>query len=118
MIALIACLNVRWLSARKSSPDRNPPARRLSAHPSAPPHSKDGCRQGRGLNLQLIGPPVQKEPIRALLRLLCRGGGYGVMFDLHPSHLETRRTSARTSDTPATTTDPPSPSVPASTALL
>lgn len=69
-ILLIASLNVRWLSARKSGPVRNPPARRLSVHPSAAPHSKDGCLQGRGWNLQLIGP-VQEEPIRALLRPAC-----------------------------------------------
>lgn len=55
-ILLIASLNVRWLSARKSGPVRNPPARRLSVHPSAAPHSKDGCLQGRGWNLQLISP--------------------------------------------------------------
>lgn len=69
MIVLIASLNVRWLSARKSVPDQNPPARRLSVCPSAAPHSKDGCQQGRGLKLQLIGL-VQKKPIRTLLRLL------------------------------------------------
>lgn len=67
MIVLIASLNVRWLSARKSVPDRNPPARRQSVCLSAAPHSKDGCQQGRGLKLQLIGP-VQKKPIGTLLR--------------------------------------------------